>query len=193
MMFKKLALTSIAAAMALTGLQATAATTANVAVSLNVTAGCLLYVGTPGEAEGTAELDLGALTTFGGGVVDRTVVDGATGEGNAGGANVIGVSCGNNGENALSPVLTVTGGTNDDDNARRLSNGADFIPYTLSSSASGDPQSVLQNGAAIALTGTADSVGGGTSAATLFARVTNPAAVTAAGSYSDNIILTLTF
>lgn len=192
-MFNKLALTGIAAAMALTGLQANAATTANVAVTLNVTAGCQLYVGAPSAAEGTAQLELGALTTFGGGVVDRTVVDGATGDGAAGAANVIGVSCGNNGVDALTPVLTVTGGTNDDDDARRLSNGTDFIPYALHSDASGDAESALQNGDAITLTGTAGSVGGGASAATLYARVTDPTAITAAGNYSDNIVLTLTF
>ncbi|QHI96784.1 fimbrial major subunit CsuA/B family protein [Xylophilus rhododendri] len=192
-MFKTLALGGIAAALALAGFTADAATTANVNVSLSVTAGCQLFVGAASATAGSADLDLGALVNYGAGVVDRSVVDGSTGSGTAGTANVIGVSCGDNGATALTPVLTVTSGTNDLQGARRLASGTSFIGYTLHSDASTDAGSLLANGDAVPLTGTAGGVGGGSSAAALFARVTDPTAVPAAGTYTDTILLTLTF
>lgn len=193
-MFKKIALSSAIVALAGFGSVANAAeATANVDVSLNVTAGCEIYVGEEGAATGTlaerAALTMNSVVLYGAGRISEDEVTGSTDTGAAGTGSVISVGCGNNGETALSPTLVLTSGANDVDSQKYLSNGTETIPYSLFSDAS--LTTPLGNGDQLALSIPA---AGGSQAVAIYGEVPNPStAITAAGSYTDTLTLTLTY
>lgn len=193
-MFKKLALSSAIVALAGFGSVANAAeATANVDVSLNVTAGCEIFVGEEGAATGTlaerAALTMNSVVLYGAGRISEEEVTGSTDTGAAGTGSVISVGCGNNGETALSPTLVLTSGANDVDNEKYLSNGTETIAYSLFSDAS--RTTPLDNGDQLPLSIPAE---GGSQAVAIYGEVPNPGtAITAAGSYTDTLTLTLTY
>lgn len=188
-MFKKLSLSGAVAALALTGFSAQAADTANVNVTLDVQAGCSVFVGAPNinDDADSANLDFGSVQIFGSGQVSQETIQGQTGTGGVGGANTIGVTCGDGGDNPVTPSLRVTSATNDDEGIRRLLSGTNYVPYTIHSDAARDASSVLDNGDLVPLDG---STASGWSAV-LYGKVTDPAAIPAAGQYADTIVLTL--
>ena len=188
-MYRKIAVSAIIAALGLTGFNAYGAETAQVNVSLEVTAGCQVYVGAPSASPTPSQvsLDFGALNVFGGNSVDRTTVESQTGSGAAGDANVISVACGT-GSSALTPVLTMTSGTNDNGATRNLASGTNRIPYTVHSTAARNAASLIQNGDTVPLVAS-----GGASTAVLYGKVTAPEAVTTAGTYTDTLLLTLSY
>jgi spore coat protein U-like protein len=189
-MFKKIAIHAGIACLGLTALDAMAADTAQVNVTLQVTAGCQVYVGTPSSSPtpGSVDLDFGSLAVFGQNTVGNDEVEAQTGSGAAGGANVISVACGNS-SGSLTPALTLTSGINDAGSIRNLASGSDRIPYTVHSTAARDAASLIENGDAVPLT----AAGAGLSTAVLYGKVTTPTAITTAGSYQDTLLLTLTY
>lgn len=188
-MFRKTAAHAAIACLGLASLDALAAETAQVNVSLQVTAGCQVYVGAPSASPTPSQvsLDFGSLNVFGGNSVDRTTVEGQTGSGAAGDTNVISVACGT-GSSALTPVLTMTSGTNDDGATRNLASGTNRIPYTVHSTAARNAASLIQNGDTVPLVAS-----GTASTAVLYGKVTAPEAVTTAGNYTDTLLLTLSY
>lgn len=193
-MFKKLALSSAILALAGFGSAASAAeATANVDVSLNVTAGCEIFVGNEGAATGTlaqrAALAMNSVVLYGAGRISEEEVTGSTDIGAAGTGSVISVGCGNNGATPLSPTLVLTSGANDEDDQKYLSNGSEAIAYSLFSDAARTVP--LTNNDQLALSIPAE---GGSQAVAIYGEVLNPGtAITAAGTYTDTLTLTLTY
>lgn len=191
-MFKKIALSSAVAALSMVGIHAQAASTANVNVSLTVAAGCEMFVGTPSSTVGSAVLSFGSVTTYGSGLLSASTIEGATGTGTVGTANTIGVSCGDNGSgSALAPAVTLTSGTNDDSGTHYLSDGTNRLAYSVHNTAARN--AAIDSGSAVTLTADATVTSGTGYTATLYGLVTTPSAVSIAGSYTDTLLLTLTY
>lgn len=193
-MFKKIVVSSAMSVLALACMQAQAAETANVNVTLDVTAGCQVFVGAPNStaAVDTANLDFGDAVIYGSGLVDRASIEGATGAGALGSANTVGVSCGDNGAGAaLTPVLTLTSGINDDSGSRYVMDGVARVAYSVHNTAARDV--AIANGDVIALTPDTTVANGDGWTATLYGKVTTPTAIPAAGNYTDTLLLTLTY
>lgn len=189
-MLKKISPLILCSISALIAESAYAADTANVTVSLTVTAGCQIFVGAASAAAGTASLDFGNTVTYGSGLSSTSSIQGSTGSSTLGSTNTIGVSCGS-ADTALAPALVLTSASNDADDLHYMASGSNKIAYTLYSSSARD--TAIATGGSIALTSDSSVTRGSGWTATLYGTVTSPTAISAAGSYSDTLLLTLSY